>query len=120
MLRILKVKRSALDRFMDAARIGMSEREFNVKMAKDLAIADDSEALAMLENMYQNEARKSQEVNFDFAEDPDLLSAEGVGGMFGGQAVPIATSMALGAASFGVGSTELPRFYLKFLELLER
>ena len=88
---------SEFDKMINAFRDGMDDHTFNSKMAYEFATADDDEAKIILENMYQEQVRQSEDIRTDFTEAPELLSLEGLAGMAGGQLAPIAGTMAISA-----------------------
>lgn len=94
-----KADRSWLEETIDSFKEGMDEREFNLKMAKELAYADDDEAKQMLEYEYKRTMESSGDIQEPQA---DLMSASGISKMAGTQAIPIATTMGLSAIP-GVG-----------------
>jgi len=88
---------SEFDKMINAFRKGMDDHTFNSIMAYEFATADDDEAKIILENMYQEQIRQSEDIRTDFTDAPELLSLEGLAGMAGGQLALIAGTMAISA-----------------------
>jgi len=88
---------SSLGKMVDAFGEGMSQDNFNMAMAAELATATDDEAKIILEKIWQKSIKESNDIQTDFTKDPELLSAEGVSGMLGGQATTIGGTVLLSA-----------------------
>jgi hypothetical protein len=93
---------TALESIYNAVEAGMDERDFNLKMAKEIAFADDEQAKRILELEYKRELKNRQLRAVD-APEAGMLSPEGFAKMFGTQAVPIVSTIAAGTVAGPLG-----------------
>ncbi len=84
---------TALESMYNSFKEGMDERDFNIAMAKEIALAEDEEEVAkILELEYERSLEQAADIQ---KPEPGMMSKEGLSKMTGTQAVPIATTIAL-------------------------